>query len=264
MKITVFTSNQPRHLSLVRSLATAADVVFAVHECNTLFPGQVEDFFHKTPVMQTYFQHVIDAERSVFGDVAFSPSNVRYLSMKSGDLNRVSRDVLQEALAADIFVVFGASYIKGWLIDELVSRGAINIHIGVSPYYRGNSCNFWALYDMRPNLVGSTIHLLSSGLDSGPILFHALPKPGAVEPFELGMRAVRAAHLGLLQAIKSGALATYKPVLQDRGQELRYTRNRDFNDAVAEEYLARKLDAERVGELFQQATNFDLINPVYY
>jgi hypothetical protein len=264
MKITVFTSNQPRHVSLIRGLATVADTVFAVQECNTLFPGEVEDFFRKTPVMQNYFRRVTAAEQSVFGDVAFLPSNVRSLSMKSGDVSKLPRNVLQDALSSDLFVVFGSSYIKGWLIDELVSRGAINIHIGVSPYYRGNSCNFWALYDMRPNLVGATIHLLSRGLDSGPMLFHAMPKPGPVEPFELGMLAVRAAHLGLLDAIKSGSLANYDLVQQDRGQELRYTRNQDFNDAVAEEYLSRKLDAERVGELFQTAPRFELTSPVYY
>ena len=46
--------------------------------------------------------------------------------------------------------------------------------MGVSPYYRGADCNFWALYDNNPHYVGATIHLLSKGLDSGPILYHAL------------------------------------------------------------------------------------------
>ncbi len=42
MQITVFTSNQPRHLSLVRRLAEVADKVFVVEKCNTVFPGRVE------------------------------------------------------------------------------------------------------------------------------------------------------------------------------------------------------------------------------
>ena len=48
--------------------------------------------------------------------------------------------------------------------------------MGISPYYRGTDCNFWAMYDNNPHLVGSTIHLLTKGLDSGPILYHALSK----------------------------------------------------------------------------------------
>lgn len=45
MKITVFTSNQIRHLSLIADLASIADEVFAIQECNTLFPGETADFF---------------------------------------------------------------------------------------------------------------------------------------------------------------------------------------------------------------------------
>src|SRR5581483_4489456 len=175
MKITVFTSNQPRHVALIESLAAIAHEVFAIQECTTLFPGRVEDFFHKSEVMQRYFTRVIDAERDVFGGPRFLPNNVQQLAMKMGDLNSVDPEAIEPALASDIYVVFGASYIKQPLIDLLTGKRAINIHMGVSPYYRGSSCNFWAMYDRRPEMVGATIHLLSRGLDNGPMLFHALP-----------------------------------------------------------------------------------------
>src|SRR3954447_26108932 len=204
MRITVFTSNQPRHLALIESLASIASEVFAIQECNTVFPGQVQDFFGKSPVMQDYFSRVLAAEREVFGDVRFPPPNVRQLPVKMGDVNRLDVAALEPAMGADVFIVFGASYIKGPLCDRLVQRRAINIHMGVSPYYRGSSTNFWAMYDRRPDLVGATIHLLSKGLDSGPMLFHALPKPAVVDPFVYGMRAVRAAHLGVVEYLKSG------------------------------------------------------------
>ena len=45
MKITLFTSNSPRHLSLAEGLAAIADEVLVIHECVTAFPGEVEDFF---------------------------------------------------------------------------------------------------------------------------------------------------------------------------------------------------------------------------
>ena len=91
-----------------------------------------------------------------------------------GDLNTCSLDNISDFLKSDIYIVFGSSYIKGDLINFLVNAKAINIHMGVSPYYRGTDCNFWALYDNNPHLVGATIHLLSKGLDSGPMLYHAM------------------------------------------------------------------------------------------
>ena len=94
--------------------------------------------------------------------------------MVFGDLNKCKINSLSDFLNSDIYVVFGSSYIKGDLIDFLVKKKTINIHAGISPYYRGTDCNFWALYDNNPHLVGTTIHLLSKGLDSGPILYHAL------------------------------------------------------------------------------------------
>jgi hypothetical protein len=239
MQITVFTSNQPRHLALIESLASIASEVFAIQECNTVFPGQVQDFFGKSPVMQDYFSRVLAAEREVFGDVRFPPPNVRQLSVKMGDVNRLDVAALEPAMGADVFIVFGASYIKGPLCDRLVQRRAINIHMGVSPYYRGSSTNFWAMYDRRPQFVGATVHVLSSGLDSGPMLFHALPQPAAVDPFVFGMRAVRSAHVALVEHLKQRTLFDLAPVAQDRSKEVRYTRNADFTDAVAAEYLAR-------------------------
>jgi len=246
MRITIFTSNQPRHVSLIERLASVASEVFAIQECNTVFPGQVADFFGRTPVMQNYFSRVIAAEEQVFGRPRFAPANVRQLPVKMGDVSRLNLDSLGEAMNADLFVVFGASFIKGPLCERLVAGNAINIHMGVSPYYRGSSTNFWAMYDHRPQFVGATIHRLSSGLDSGPILFHAFPTPRAVDPFGYGMECVRAGHVSLVEYIRRGDLLTIEPVAQDRMQELRYTRNADFTDAVAAEYLSRMPSADEM------------------
>ena len=237
MKITVFTSNQPRHLSLIESLSSIADDVYAIQECNTIFPGQVADFFRRSEVMQEYFSHVIDAEKTIFGEPRFSPSKVKSLSIKLGDLNRLNLETLKPALESDYYIVFGSSFIKEDLCDFLVKHKALNIHMGVSPYYRGSSCNFWALKDGNPDFVGATIHMLSKGLDSGPMLFHALPKPQETEAFRLGMCAVKAAHEGLVSHLKSGTIFDFAPVTQDKTLELKYTRNSDFSDEVAAHYL---------------------------
>ena len=96
----------------------------------------------------------------------FRPVQCATLSLKAGDLNALDIGLLAPALELDVYVVFGASYIKGPLVEFLVTHRAINIHMGVSPYYRGTSCNFWAVFDGNPDLVGATIHLLSRGLNS--------------------------------------------------------------------------------------------------
>jgi len=261
MKITVFTSNQPRHISLIKDLASIADIVFAIQECNTVFPGQVEDFFKKSDVMQKYFSNVMNAEKEVFGALSFLPPNVQSLSLKSGDLNKLDMEILRPALASDCYIVFGSSFLKGELIEFLVSQRAINIHMGLSPFYRGSSCNFWALYDHKPDYVGATIHLLSKGLDSGAMLFHAVPKAEEIEPFVLGMQAVKSAHKGLVNALQTGEILKMEAVQQNKDLEIRYTRNKDFTDEVASKYLAEPPTAQDVFQSLKSRDLSILLNP---
>jgi hypothetical protein len=264
MKITVFTSNQSRHLALVKRLASVSTQTFAVLECNTVFPGLVPDYFKKSELMRQYFENVMNAEKFFYGDVQFLPSSVQTLSIKSGDLSKLSMNVLDQALSSDLYVVFGASYIKGWLIDFLVQKKTINIHMGVSPYYRGSACNFWALFDQRPEYVGSTIHLLSKGLDNGNIFYHALPTLEDEDPFLFTMKAVEAAQLSLIDRIKSRELFQMKTVPQEKTLELRYTRNADFTDDIAAKFLSMGHDNAWLRETLKMSQKYALLSPYYF
>lgn len=263
MKITVCTGNQPRHLSLIRDLASIADEVHAIIEVTTLFPGKREDFFKKSDVMQEYFSHVMDSEKSIFGTASFLPKNVRPIIMKMGDLNDIPMATLASALQSDEYVVFGASFIRGELIDFLVQHRAYNIHMGVSPYYRGSSCNFWAAYHGNIDLVGATIHVLSKGLDSGNMFFHALPQ--ATEgAFDLGMRAVQSAHKGLITYLENGMLKKMTQVRQDPILEIRYTRNSDFTDDVALDYLKKLPSEKEIHEALSKRDISKFLHPFVY
>lgn len=259
MKVTIFSSNQPRHLNLARLFSDICEEVFFVSEVNTVFPGQIDDFYKKSEIMQSYFLNVISSEKKIFGDIGFLPQNIRTLPIKSGDINRLDKSQLADALHSDVYVVFGADYIKGWLIDFLVEKRAINIHMGISPFYRGSSCNFWALYDNNPGYVGATIHLLSKGLDSGDMLFHCVPKLNPSDnPFDFTMRSVLVAQQGLVSSVNDKSVLSRPSVRQDKSQEIRYARNQEFNDEVAREFLERDLKLNTEEFVYPK-----LLNPIF-
>ena len=240
MKITLFSSNQRRHLHLAKQLGKLSEELFFISEVNTIFPGTINDFYSNSPVMKKYFVNVINSEKKFFSEVEFLPSNIKTLSIKSGDLSYLTRSQLIQALNSDIYIVFGASYIKGWLIDFLTTQNAINVHMGTSPYYRGSSCNFWALFDYKPGYVGSTIHRLSKGLDNGDILFHCMPKYNEnFSSFDFTMSSVRSAHNGLVSNILNKKIFEMLPIKQNKSLEIRYSKNNDFNDDIAKEFLER-------------------------
>jgi hypothetical protein len=239
MKIAVFTSNQPRHIGLVRTLAPLADEIFVVQECTTAFPGKIDDFYKRSEVMQRYFSEVIKSELSVFGPISFLPENCRSLSLRIGDLSLVDLSLVDRALAADVFVVFGSSWIRGALADALVERRAINLHMGLSPWYRGTACNFWAIHDKNFDKVGGTVHLLSKGLDSGAIIERAVPPLEEYSAFDIGMVAVQRTHAAIARIIADGSLERRiaGAETQDKSLQVRYSRNAEFTDEVAQAYL---------------------------
>jgi hypothetical protein len=46
----------------------------------------------------------------------------------------------------------------------------INMHAGITPRYRGVHGGYWALAERHPEWVGTTLHLVDSGVDTGGIL----------------------------------------------------------------------------------------------
>lgn len=96
------------------------------------------------------------------------------------------------------------------------------------------------------------------------MLFHALPKPAAVDPFLLGFHAVQAAHRALIESIKSGHLFSLKALPQDRNLEIRYSRHRDSTDEVAKEYLERNLSARDIDRMLKSRRERQLLEPQYF
>ena len=259
MRVTIFSGNQPRHLNLAKEFSKISDEVFFISEVKTLFPGEVDDFFNKSAIMQSYFRNVIRSEKKLFENIFFLPSNVKSLAIKSGDLNKLNKLHLKEALNSDFYIVFGSSFIKNWLADFLIEKKAINIHMGISPYYRGSSCNFWALYDNNPSFVGATIHFLSKGLDSGDILFHCLPKLKELDsPFDFTMRSVLVAQKSLIKSVRNNKIFNFKKVKQNKDKEIRYSIHKDFTDEIASEFLQRNIQLDSMRFSYPE-----LINPIF-
>ncbi|MCW2876616.1 MAG: hypothetical protein JWQ95_716 [Sphaerisporangium sp.] len=81
----------------------------------------------------------------------------------------------------------------------------INIHVGITPRYRGVHGGFWAIYEGRSELVGTTIHLVDPGVDTGAILAQ---KSVAVDPFSDTYRTLPVRqYLGALDAMAEAVRA---------------------------------------------------------
>lgn len=243
MKITLITSNQIRHKYLINLLSSVCDKLYVLQEFVTMNQNVVPSYYHGTKIMRDYFIKVSEAQIKIFGkpNIDHLTNQDTFLKMPMGDLNKYSIKSLSSFLESDIYIVFGSSYIKGELADFLVKKKAINIHAGVSPYYKGANCNFWALFDGNPHLVGTTVHLLTKSLDDGPILFHAMSKL-KTNPFEYTMSTLKSAFQSIAREIKFKNIMDINPVEQNKSKEIRLTRKVEFNEKILEKYLKKKID----------------------
>ena len=239
MNITLITSDQIRHNYLVNLLSNIATKLNVIQEKKTFFSNQNKI----SNLIKNYFLKVDDAQKKVFGNTAIDKKNknIKLLSLENKELEKCSLNSLSDFLNSDIFIVFGSSFIKKDLANFLIDHKALNIHLGISPFYRGTDCNFWALFDNNPHLVGATIHLLSKGLDSGQILYHALSEIKE-DPFIYTMSAVKSAFESIAQKIENKTIFEHTPEIQDKSKEIKYSKKNEFNDEVIKKFFLNKID----------------------
>ena len=77
--------------------------------------------------------------------------------------------------APDLLLVCGAGLL-GPAILEIAPLGALNLHSGLSQFYRGLFTTEWAILDGMPERIGGTVHLVSRGIDDGGVLYQFRPE----------------------------------------------------------------------------------------
>lgn len=88
----------------------------------------------------------------------------RVASMNDEDARAVLRG-LQPAVT----LVCGTRILDRATLGDL-NGPVVNFHAGITPAYRGVHGGYWALVEGRPDLVGSTLHLIDPGIDTGEVV----------------------------------------------------------------------------------------------
>ena len=79
-----------------------------------------------------------------------------------------------EKINPDLILVYGTSIIKGEIISRFNGR-ILNVHLGLSPYYRGSGTNYFPFVNNEPEYCGATYMFLDAGIDTGQIIHQTRP-----------------------------------------------------------------------------------------
>lgn len=94
-------------------------------------------------------------------------SNPEYVTKGAINSEQVIADITE--MNPDIIVAYGCSIIRGPLLHRFRNR-ILNLHLGLSPYYRGSGTNYWPLVNWEPQFVGATFMYLDEGVDTGEVI----------------------------------------------------------------------------------------------
>ena len=102
--------------------------------------------------------------RSASVDTTRRPPNHRVTSV-----NDERTMALLSTLQPDVVVVHGTRIISARALKTM-DCPVINMHAGITLRYRGVHGGYWALAEHHPEWVGTTVHLVDPGIDTGGIL----------------------------------------------------------------------------------------------
>lgn len=256
MKIIWIGGNHPRHLYYINTIQNEFDLSGAIVEMRENIipcpPTDISELDRKNFIR--HFENRNKAEKKYFGMPSLP--NCPRLELDKGNLNSAKSADFVKTIGPDLVLIFGCSLIKEPLFSALPPH-AINLHLGISPRYRGAAALFWPFYFMEPSYAGSTFHYIVSEPDAGEVIHQVTPaldpKDGIHDVACKTIVASAEAMIRLLRIFKANGSwqryrqkGTGKNFLETdfKPEHLRVIYD-FFNDDMARQYLEGKLKSKR-------------------
>ncbi|MDB4794819.1 formyltransferase family protein [bacterium] len=169
MKAIVLTSNSLRHRYFASAAALEFDVVGVVSEPKK---GYYEKQLSQSMLIREHFKKLRSTEEAFFNGADFPDTEV--WSLEKSRIN--DHDVISWAVSKkpDVVLLFGTAILKKEWLAAFKDR-IINLHLGLSPFYRGSATLFWPIHNNELECIGATVHLATNRVDAGCIIGRIKP-----------------------------------------------------------------------------------------
>lgn len=245
MRIVVLTGAELRHAFVRKAIALAPGIKVLRTYCEGTEKSLFRMVQGQDQPKDLRLSHLVSREASeqdfFAAFVRLAPDCCTPVSLPKGEINDPRYADEAKALEPDLVVAYGCSLIREPLLSAFSGR-FLNVHLGLSPYYRGSGTNFWPLVEGRPECVGATFMHIDAGIDTGEIIhqIRATMLPDDT-PHQIGNRLIRDITLVYAEVIRQFhrlVPMTPLPVPADE----RVCRKKDFSEDSVEQ-LCRRFDA---------------------
>jgi len=232
MKIVVFTGNAIRHRFVANELAKNVSEALVVSECSS---GDFQVTKVGSLIEEHFLQRFVTEKKFFNGNDYFICKTIPIMrgEVNSKYIFETIREFRPEAM-----LCFGASLIREPFLSLLVPGRFVNLHLGLSPYYRGSGTNFWPFVNKELEYVGATIMHIDSCVDTGDIIVHVRPRiEMGDDVHSVGCKVIQASALRLveiMEKLRKGEIL--RRVKQWKAEKIRYYRKDDFNESTLLKY----------------------------
>lgn len=260
MRIALFTSNHLRHKYIAAQLNAQLDlVVIITEEKNKAIEDSSRYDIEDQQLLDTHFENRTSAEEGFFGQYTDFPDEVPHVSLAFGKINTQQTVDYLTTYEVDYILLFGTSIIKPIILERFPNK-VINLHLGLSPYYKGSGTNFFPIVNNEFVCVGATIHIATIKVDAGGIL-HQLRLEELYEEdtiHTIGNRLIEQAGVVYPKIIKAYLENKIHPVTQKDTTTSKEYRIKDFTpDAIRK---AHKVLANQGIVLYLEQSHFHKAN----
>ena len=174
MKILLITGDHLRHLNFVDSLSsTKIEISWFIEKREIMIPKPPDSIsLNLKKLYKLHFNKRFEAENIFFSKQAGSNAqkNINFIR-KFDDINNITSIIIKKIkeLRPKILLTYGCSIIPDKILN-ISNLKKLNIHLGLSPWYKGAATHFWPSYLLEPEYTGITVHELTSLVDAGPII----------------------------------------------------------------------------------------------
>lgn len=264
-RIVILTGSELRHTFMRKFLALSEDIQVIQSYCEGLeksLPAIVAGE-PETTLRMNHLANREQSEQDFFGlFVDTTPDYSRPVFLPKGAINGVPYTEAIIASQPDLLVAYGCSIIKEPLLSAFSGR-FLNVHLGLSPYYRGSGTNYWALVNNEPEYMGTTFMYIDAGIDTGEIIHQIRARVvWGDTPSQIGNRliadtayAYRAmiANFDRLERMASLPLPNHVRVYKqkDFSEESVRTLYANFANGLVDSYLAQQSERCRKVPILQ-------------
>ena len=235
LKVVILTGNKVRHKYFVNVMKEKFDVIGSIFEPHY-------DYFNlqreESALVRKHFKN-LDKYEKTYLDSDLDYSDLNHTEIKAKHINKAENISWVKSLNPDYILLYGTGILSNDWCDRFENR-IINLHLGLSPYYRGAATLFWPFYNDELDYLGITIHLATSKVDAGDILDTIKPDIDIKDNYyEITYKLIKKAIDNFSSIVYKYHIGEQKRIIQDVSKQRYLYKKKDFSEKPLTDVLGK-------------------------